>query len=269
MSFAIAAGLALGVSMVDRACAAAVAGAKTDGNTNAIDTRLLERFEARTSKDPQGRILRYRLFKPAPAAVATNRPLVLFLHGAAGLGDDNARQFNGGNEVPPLALTADDAQARFPCFVLAPQCPRSDSWSSYSGHPTPTVRMTMELLERLPREFPIDRQRLYVVGVSMGGRGVWDMVLRYPDIFAAAVPICAAGDPDGLEKIKRLPVWCFHGAADPLIPVENARRMTAALRKAGGNPRYTEYPGVGHDSYRNAFKEPEILPWLFAQRLQK
>jgi len=113
-----------------------------------------------------------------------------------------------------------------------------------------------------------DRTRLYLVGVSMGGRGVWDTVLARPELFAAAVPICAAGDPTDLRRIKHLPVWCFHGGADTTVPVDYARRMTAALRKLGGNVKYTEYPGVGHDSYRNAFREPELLPWLFAQRKQ-
>jgi predicted peptidase len=232
--------------------------------TKEVNPVLLERFEARVSRDAEGRTLRYRLFKPPGAT--TNLPLVLFFHGAAGLGDDNVRQFNGGNEVPPGVLTAPENQARFPCFVLAPQCPRTDSWGGSGTRVTPTLRMTLALLDTLPREFPIDRRRLYVVGVSMGGRGVWETVLHYPDTFAAAVPICAAGEPEGLGRIQHLPVWCFHGADDPTVPVSYARRMMAALRKAGGHPKYTEYPGVGHDSYRNAFREPELLPWLFAQR---
>jgi predicted peptidase len=231
-----------------------------------INPVLLERFEARVFADAAGRKLNYRLFKPAGANAGTNLPLVLFLHGAAGIGDDNVRQFNGGNEVPPAALVAEVAQARFPCFVFAPQCPRSDSWSSFGGQPTLTLRLTMGALERLMHEFSIDPRRLYIVGVSMGGRGVWETVLRYPEKFAAAVPICAAGDPEGLAKIKQLPVWCFHGGADTTVPVEYARKMVAALRKVGGDPKYTEYPGVGHDSYRNAFQEADLLPWLFAQR---
>ena len=230
-----------------------------------IDPGLLQRFEARVFKEPSGKALPYRLFKPARLAAGTNYPLVLFLHGAAGLGDDNARQFNGGNEVPPLALTAEDAQARFPHFVLAPQCPRGESWTAYAGPPTTPLRLSVEAIQMLQREFPIDRRRIYVVGVSMGGRGVYEAALRYPDLFAAAVPICAAGDPAGVGKLKDLPVWCFHGAADTIVPVNYARNTVDALRKAGGHPKYTEYPGVGHDSYRNAFREVELLPWLFGQ----
>jgi predicted peptidase len=100
----------------------------------------------------------------------------------------------------------------------------------------------------------------------MGGHGVWDTVAKFPKTFAAAVPICAASDVSLAPRIAPVPVWLFHGAEDPLINVSHARQMLAALRKAGGKPQYTEYPGVGHDSYRNAFKEPDLLPWLFSQK---
>jgi len=231
-----------------------------------IDPTLLKRFEARLFTNAPGKVLRYRLFKPPAYDSRTNYPLVLFLHGAAGLGDDNARQFNGGNEVPPLALTADDAQARFPSFVLAPQCPRGSSWSGFGQGPSEMIAATMAALQALQREFRIDASRICIVGVSMGGHGVWDTVAKFPQAFAAAVPICAASELAQAPKIAPLPVWSFHGTADPLINVSNAREMVAALRKAGGHPRYTEYPGVGHDSYRNAFKEPDLLPWLFSQK---
>lgn len=234
-----------------------------------IDPMLLRRFEARVFTNAPGKILRCRLFKPPGYDSRTNYPLVLFLHGAAGLGDDNVRQFNGGNEVPPLALTADDAQARFPCFVMAPQCPRGSSWSGFGKQPSEMIVATLAALQALQREFLIDSSRIYIVGVSMGGHGVWDTVAKFPHTFAAAVPICAASELSQAAKIAPLTVWCFHGADDPLINVNNARQMIAALRKAGGNPKYTEYPGVGHDSYRNAFKEPDLLPWLFAQQRRR
>jgi predicted peptidase len=232
-----------------------------------IDPVLLKRFEARTFQDKSGAVLKYRLFKPpAYSTNGTNYPLVLFLHGAAGLGDDNKNQFNGGNEVPPLALSEDDVQARFPCFVLAPQCPRGESWSGLGKEAAPMIRLTFGAIDALKQEFPLDPARFYLVGISMGGNGAWDVAVRFPDKFAALVPICGAGDTDTAKKLIKLPIWCFHGANDPLISVGYARRMIAALRKAGGHPRYTEYPGVGHDSYRNAFREPELLPWLFGQK---
>jgi predicted peptidase len=128
------------------------------------------------------------------------------------------------------------------------------------------MRLTLSALDSLKHEFRIDTQRIYVIGLSMGGHGVWDLVTRFPKMFAAAIPVCSAGDPAKAAKIVGVPIWCFHGAADPVVGVAYARTMITALRKAGGTPKYTEYPGVGHDSYRNAFKEAELLPWLFAQR---
>ena len=231
-----------------------------------IDPVLLATYEARVFKDAAGHTLRHRLFKPAGYDARTNYPLVLFLHGAVGLGDDNARQFNGGNAVPCRALTEPQAQAQFPCFVMAPQCSRGESWASLGDEPSPVIRLTLAAIDSLKREFNIDSRRLCIVGVSMGGHGVWDVVIKKPATFAAAVPICAAGDPAKAARIASLPIWCFHGAADTTVSVEYARKMMAALRRAGGHPKYTEYPGVGHDSYRNAFKEQDLLPWLFSQR---
>lgn len=228
-----------------------------------INPDLLKRFEARTFRSASGKTVNYRLFRPA-AGSTTNLPLVLFLHGAAGLGDDNRRQFNGGNEVPPLALTAPAAQARFPSFVLAPQCPRGTSWTSTLAGDA-MMELTLGLTEAVRAEFQLDPDRIYLVGVSMGGIGAWAFAAQHPDRFAAIVPICSSGRTDSVKPLTRLPIWCFHGTDDPLISVENPRRLIAALREAGGKPRYTEYPGVGHDSYRTAFQEPDLLPWLFQQ----
>jgi len=136
----------------------------------------------------------------------------------------------------------------------------------FDTHPSESIRLSLAALSKLQKEFSIDPDRLYVIGLSMGGHGLWSLVSRHPDMFAAAIPICSAGDTSQAPKLIHLPIWCFHGDADPLVPVENARQMMAALKKAGGHPKYTEYPGVGHNSYVNAFKEPELLPWLFSQK---
>jgi predicted peptidase len=107
---------------------------------------------------------------------------------------------------------------------------------------------------------------VYVMGLSMGGFGTWDLVTRYPKRFAAAVPICGGGDPGRVESLGDLPLWVFHGADDEVVAPIYSRRMVEAIRAAGGDPRYTEYPGVGHNSWDPAFAEPELFPWLFAQR---
>jgi predicted peptidase len=231
-----------------------------------IDPTLLKRFEPGIFTNRSGHVLKYRLARPSSYEVRTNYPLVLILHGAAGLGDDNARQFNGGNEVVPLALVDDKLQEKFPCFVLVPQCPRGSSWSGSGAQPSTVTLATLATIDSLKRQFKIDSRRLYVIGVSMGGHGVWDVISRFPGTFAAAVPICGAGEVTRVSNIVTLPIWCFHGADDPLVNVSYARKMMEALRAAGGHPKYTEYPGVGHDSYRNACREPGLFPWLFAQQ---
>src|SRR5207244_7702516 len=118
----------------------------------------------------------------------------------------------------------------------------------------------------LQKEFSIDPKRLYITGLSMGGYGTWDLISRHPELFAAAAPICGGGDEDQAEKIAKLPIWIFHGAKDQAVPVERSRNMVTALKKAGGEPKYTEYPDVGHDSWVRAYKDPELFAWLFAQK---
>ena len=231
-----------------------------------IDENLLKLFQARTHREPSGSSLPYRLFKPDKYDSKQKYPLILFLHGGAGIGNDNRHQFNGGNEVPPKALTAPEVQTKHPCFILAPQCPPHDGWVFIDHTLAEPLRLSLSILVGLQKEFSIDHDRLYVVGVSMGGGAVWDLVARYPKTFAAAVPICSAGDPNKASALVHLPIWCFHGDADPLVPVQYARQMIAAVTKAGGHPKYTEYPGVGHNSYVKAFQDPELIPWLFDQK---
>jgi predicted peptidase len=229
-----------------------------------IDENLLKLFEARVYR--HGGTLQYRLFKPQKYDSTQKYPLILFLHGGVGVGSDNRRQFNGGNEVPPKTLTSPENQATHPCFILAPQCPPHEGWVRIDRRLAEPLLLSLAVMTSLEKEFSIDRDRLYVVGLSMGGGAVWDLVSSFPKTFAAAVPICSAGDPARAPLLIHLPIWCFHGDADPLIPVNYARDMIAALKKAGGHPKYTEYPGVGHNSYVNAFREPELLPWLFEQK---
>ena len=121
----------------------------------------------------------------------------------------------------------------------------------------------MQMIAKMQKELPIDPKRLYVMGLSMGGYGTWDALQRYPEKFAAAVPICGGGDETAADRIKA-PVWAFHGDADGAVPVQRSRNMIEAIRKAGGKPKYTEYPGVGHNSWSAAFKDPELLKWLFS-----
>jgi predicted peptidase len=112
----------------------------------------------------------------------------------------------------------------------------------------------------------VDPARIYLTGLSMGGYGTWDLAARQPERFAAILPICGGGDEATTARLAKLPIWCFHGDADTVVPVERSRTMIAAVRAASGSPKYSELPGVGHDSWTPAYRDPAVLDWLFTQK---
>ena len=122
------------------------------------------------------------------------------------------------------------------------------------------------MITSLQAEFSIDESRLYVTGLSMGGFGAWDAIQRYSNRFAAAVPICGGGDPAFAKQLVHVPVWAFHGELDTAVKPLRSRDMIAALKAAGGTPKYTEYPGVGHNSWAATYANREMYAWLFAQK---
>jgi predicted peptidase len=221
-------------------------------------------------KDKDGRQLPYRLMKPDGYDAGKKYPLVVFLHGAGERGTDNAKQMTHG--VPQFA--SKENRAEYPCFLIAPQCPANVKWVdvdwSAASHTIPKemtepARLTIELIEAIAKEFSIDKKRIYITGLSMGGFGTWDLVARYPDLFAAAVPVCGGADEATAEKIKNLPIWAFHGGKDGVVKTVRSRNIIAALEKAGGKPKYVEYPNIGHDAWNPAYKDAEMFKWLFAQ----
>jgi len=216
-----------------------------------------------------GRHMPYRLFVPEGAAPDHPLPLVVWLHGASGVGTDNRAQITeGGNEFGSRLWVKPEIQAKYPAFVLAPQSPPSEVWGSVGSAKVTTFgQLVIDLIDSLAREFPIDRDRVYLLGQSRGGIGVWDLIAKRPDVFAAAVPLCAQGDPKRIGAARGVKVWVFHGAKDTM-PVTNAREMVAALTAAGGTVKYTEYPDLGHEIWTRVFAEPELPAWLFAQRRQ-
>jgi predicted peptidase len=206
----------------------------------------------------------YRLFIPIGYDRQKMYPLIVWLHGAGGIGHDNLRQISGDQIPGTRTWTTEEHQAKYPAFVLAPQSP--GDWTGVNLHAlSAPLALVVNILELLSSEFSIDRQRLYVAGQSNGGFGVWDLITRRPDLFAAAVPVCGGGDPARAAHVITAPIWAFHGSADRNIPVTASRQMIEAIRKAGGHPRYTEYQGAGHDVWTRAFAEPELADWLFAQ----
>ncbi|MBI4456169.1 MAG: prolyl oligopeptidase family serine peptidase [Acidobacteria bacterium] len=225
-----------------------------------------EPFLARIHRNAKGQTIPYRLFVPMHYDKQSKYPLVLWLHGSGGRGTDNRKQISQGNRIGTHVWIKPENQARYPCFVLAPQSDewvRLDSWEA-----TDELRLTVEIVDSIQREFAIDSRRLYVAGQSMGGYGTWALIAQYPRVFAAAVPIAGGGDTRKASLIAHMPIWAFHGEKDPTVKVEESRNMIEAIRKAGGNPGYTEYEGAGHEIWNRVFREQELLPWVFAQKLK-
>jgi len=220
-------------------------------------------FEGRVYK--KGRdTMPYRLFIPAKYDKANKYPLVIWLHGAGGAGEDNLKQIANDNYFGPHLWSASENQAKYPSFVLVPQT--TGSWAlGDPGKLSPEEAMMLALLESLQKDFSIDPKRIYLTGQSNGGNGTWDLITKRPNTFAAAVPLCGGGDASLAGRIAHLPIWAFHGQQDDVIPVTYSRNMIAAIRRKGGTPKYTEYPNVGHDVWLHALKDPALVDWLFSQ----
>lgn len=230
-----------------------------------------DQLEKKTFEGKSGKTLRYRLLSPQPYDASKKYPLVLFLHGSGERGSDNEAQLIHG----VAEFVKPDNRQKYPCFLVAPQCPAGQKWVdvdwSAATHwqpkePSESASLVLELIPALEKECSIDPKRIYLTGLSMGGYGAWDLLARRPDLFAADVPICGGGDEKQAAKLVKVPIWAFHGDQDTAVPVCRTRNMIAAIKEAGGHPRYTEYPGRGHDSWVPAYKDDAMMKWLFEQK---
>lgn len=236
-----------------------------------LSREIESRFLDRSYKDQHGFTLPYRLMVPEHPVKGQTYPLVLFLHGSDERGTDNWKQLYVG-----LHIFADPARiGKNPCFIVAPQCPKGMMWAdvdwksdrhTMKSDPTPALGASWDLIHSLIDALPIDRERIYITGYSMGGFGAWDAAQRWPDFFAAIVPVCGGGDELSAERIIHTPLWAFHGARDTIVNVTRSRRMIDAIVRAGGVPRYTEYRDIDHFSWGWVYADPAMHDWLFAQR---
>ena len=184
-------------------------------------------------------------------------PLVLFLHGAGERGSDPEKLKLHG---PPKRIVEGKP---FPFILVAPQCPQDSWWTTHTDD-------LAALVDHLIQTHRVDTARVYVTGLSMGGYGTWSLITQYPDKFAAAVPICGGGD-DVLARFRlgSMPVWAFHGAKDPIVPLHKSEEMVNALRQAGNSRvKLTVYPDAGHDAWTETYKNPEVYDWLLNHRRQ-
>ncbi len=214
--------------------------------------------------------LPYRLLKP----VANRQgpfPLVLFLHGAGERGRDNIKHTQ---YIDKLFLDTTNRQ-KFPCYVVAPQCPPQLKWTDMkwketthrqSPEPTWPIKRAKELVDSLIHVLNIDTSRIYITGLSMGGYGTFDFCARYADIVAAAVPVCGGYDVQKVAAMQHISFRIYHGAKDLVVPVANSQKMVAAMRDKKMVVQYIELPEVKHDAWLNAYRSSELLEWLFSIR---
>jgi predicted peptidase len=221
-----------------------------------------------------GGTLLYRLLKPEGTEPGKKYPLVVILHGAGERGSDNKKQLAWFWDARKPRVLGRPEVAAAKAFVLVPQCPEGKQWVDVpwgkGSYTSPAVseplKRTLALIDSLVKDLPIDPDRISIVGMSMGGFGALDAAQRRPELFAAVVPICGAGDVAKARDIAHIPVWAFHGDQDDVVPVAGSREIVAALKKAGGTPRYSEYAGTGHNSWSPTFEEKEFWDWIFAQK---
>lgn len=243
----------------------------------ADDASPAERFQQKEFVGEDGSKHKYRVFVPSGFEddKAKTYPLVLFLHGAGERGDDNTIQLKHG--APEFASAA--RQAQYPCIVIAPQCPHDEKWVSvdwspasgkgtFSDEPSPAMQGALGIVNQWIEGGRVDRSRVYITGLSMGGYGTWYASAMKDNPFAAAMPICGGGDPTWAARYASMPIWTFHGTNDQAVPVIRSQEMMAALKEAGQKPepKYTEYEGGDHDVWTETYKRDDAFAWLFNQK---
>jgi len=234
-------------------------------------------FEAKIFVTSNNDTLRYRELLPENYNPQQKYPLVLFLHGAGERGSDNQAQLTHGSTM----FTNPVNREKYPAIVLFPQCPR-DNWWAFERRPegrleantfptNNTISSMMQAVKNLLDKYiaagSVDTDRVYIMGLSMGGMGTFDMVCRFPDVFAAAIPICGGINPERLKSaVGKVNFRIFHGDKDEVVPAENSRKAYRALKEYGANVEYIEFYGCNHNSWDPAFNYPNFLSWLFQQK---
>jgi predicted peptidase len=191
---------------------------------------------------------KYLLHLPPGCAGSRKKwPLILFLHGAGERGNDLELVRKHG--IAKIVGERPD----FPFITVSPQCPKDGWWKS---------DILIALLDEIEKKHRVDKKRIYLTGISMGGFGTWQLAIDQPKRFAAIVPVCGRGNPLLAHRIAHLPAWVFHGAKDKVVPLSNSADMVRALRRHGAKPRFTIYPDAAHDSWTRTYENPRLFAWL-------
>lgn len=246
---------------------------------SAVKAQDFSLYQKETFDSSEGE-LPYRILYPKEYTTEKEYPLLVFLHGSGERGTDNELQLVHGADL----FLQEDIRTNFPSIVVFPQCPREASWNNaifmrignknHFEYPkelefNAQLNALEELITQLSSQQQVDRNKIYIGGLSMGGMGTFEMLHRNPKLFAGALAICGGANPEIAPKIKDTPIWIFHGTDDNVVPSSYSKDLHTALEKVGAKSTLTLYPKVKHDSWTNVFTEPELLPWLFSQSLVK
>ena len=246
--------------------------------TSVISTKAQDTNLYKPEKFIQGTdTLLYRILMPENFDKTKTYPVLLFLHGAGERGNDNKAQLIHGSKL----FLRPEVRANYPAIVIFPQCPEDSYWSNVKsstvngkrnfefekgGKPTLAMKMVMSLMEQV-KDLPYtDNKRIYAGGLSMGGMGTFEILRRMRGEFAAAFAVCGGDNPENVRKYKNIPLWIFHGAKDDVVPPENSQIIADALKAKKADVKFTMYPEANHNSWDQAFAEPELLSWLFSQK---
>lgn len=224
-------------------------------------------FRKETYVNKKGDRLLYRLYVPTGYDKDRKYPLLLWLHSGDGRGSDNVKQLTKENQLATHFWISKDIQASLPVFLLVPQCPVGENWSEPEfNQPGKALELTVEALGKIRTQYSIDPDRIYLGGQAMGGLGVWTLLQKYPGEWAAALVMSAYDNFSDVDAIVPVPVWVFQGDADDSVPITMVRDMMRQLKKAHVNLRYTEYHKGDHEVWKRAYTDPDLVPWLSAQR---
>ncbi|MFO0936746.1 MAG: dienelactone hydrolase family protein [Gemmataceae bacterium] len=215
-------------------------------------------FINKVYKNADGHESPYVVFVPHNYDGKKEVPVILFLHGSGETKGDKSGKAPVEVGIGPAIKKREKT---FPFLVIIPQAEEPRGW----GAKNENAKRALAMLEATTKEYKTDSKRITLSGLSMGGMGTWSLAVTYPEKWCAIVPVCGRGDVKQAEKIKDLPCWCFHGDKDASVNVSGSRDMIAAIKKAGGNPKYTEYAGVGHNSWDKAYGTDELYTWLLKQ----
>jgi len=228
----------------------------------------------------KGDTLPYRILFPVDFNPAKKYPLIIVLHGAGERGNDNEAQLLWGSKL----FLKDTIRDRYPAIVVFPQCPANGWWANNKFEqdslthktkfiftvdqpPTKPMVSLLGLVDQLLDKPYVNKHQVYIGGLSMGGMGTYEIIGRKPNIFAAAFAICGGDNTNNAKKYaKKVPLWIFHGEKDSVVPYTHSESMVAAIKNAGGDPKYTLYPNDDHNSWNDAFAEPMFMAWLFSHK---